>query len=434
MGPLIGIRTEGDHSAGIIAQSIGGGGGNGGMAISSANTNGVAASAAVGGSGGAGGNGGAVAVTVRGDINTYGDSSAGIIAQSVGGGGGSSGLTIDANAVSNISAAVAIGKGGGSGGNANSVAVATYDTVHTRGASSDGILAQSIGGSGGNASAVIAASGISESDSLNIAVGGKGGSGGNANVVNVETGIPVTTTGRGSNAIDAQSIGGSGGHGSLAVTGSLSSNNAINLSIGGDGGGGGHGADVYVHARYGTVTEGDNSIGILAQSIGGSGGHGGMSIAASAMSGNTATVSVSGSGGSGNTSGDVTVEANWFSTTKGIYSPAIKAMSIAGGGGNAIAALSGSTSQMGEAGVTVGGGGGGGGTAGNVFVTLGASSVETYGDYSEAIWAASIGGQGGHGGFAAQGSLSGGGANTPAPIMSLSAEMVAPAVLPVMYL
>ena len=143
------VITEGDHGAGIVAQSIGGGGGKGGDADAALYTDSLGefiedlakltppekqareilsidVAVAVGGTGGAGGDAGYVQVyngeqiqTASGyDITpaviwTSGGASPGIVAQSIGGGGGSAGE----GAVSGLGAAVTINVGvGGSGG------------------------------------------------------------------------------------------------------------------------------------------------------------------------------------------------------------------------------------------------------------------------------------------------------------------------------
>ena len=85
------IETFGERSRGIYAQSVGGGGGNGGFAVQVAGGYGVSASIAVGGSGGSGGEGGTVDINGDVTVRTNGDYSEGIFAQSVGGGGGNGG-------------------------------------------------------------------------------------------------------------------------------------------------------------------------------------------------------------------------------------------------------------------------------------------------------------------------------------------------------
>src|SRR5690606_24854078 len=85
------IATAGLGSPGIVAQSVGGGGGSGGYAISLAasvvNATLPTTALAFGGSGGSGGSGGAVYAGTNGlRLHTLGDSSPGIVAQSIGGG------------------------------------------------------------------------------------------------------------------------------------------------------------------------------------------------------------------------------------------------------------------------------------------------------------------------------------------------------------
>ena len=89
------VYTEGDASEGIFAQSIGGGGGNGGASLAvtlslgnASNATNASYALAVGGEGGSGNFGGTVTVDRGGQVETKGDGSHGIFAQSVGGGGG----------------------------------------------------------------------------------------------------------------------------------------------------------------------------------------------------------------------------------------------------------------------------------------------------------------------------------------------------------
>ena len=125
------ISTNGDGSSAIQAQSIGGGGG------SVATTYGVAA---IGSSSGGGGNGGTVSVGSNGTISTKGDQSKGIFAQSVGGSGGYGKL---------VGAVMAIGGSGGGGGRGDNVEVSATAGIQTTGQDSQAIFAQSIGGGGG---------------------------------------------------------------------------------------------------------------------------------------------------------------------------------------------------------------------------------------------------------------------------------------------
>ena len=78
------VSTDGSNSAGIVAQSLGGGGGNGGMNITGALTasaaGGGTVAVGIGGSGGSGGSAGAVTSTVTGDVAAAGTNSGGVIA------------------------------------------------------------------------------------------------------------------------------------------------------------------------------------------------------------------------------------------------------------------------------------------------------------------------------------------------------------------
>ncbi|MGO4837694.1 hypothetical protein AB4144_36170, partial [Rhizobiaceae sp. 2RAB30] len=90
------VATAGDYANAIVAQSIGGGGGNGGVGSVNSKQIGsgfnLAANVGVGGSGSGGAGGGTVNVDL--DSGTYlqttGSGSRGVIAQSIGGGGGTS--------------------------------------------------------------------------------------------------------------------------------------------------------------------------------------------------------------------------------------------------------------------------------------------------------------------------------------------------------
>jgi len=121
----------------------------------------------------------------------------------------------------------------------------------------------------------------------NFAFGGSGGIGGSGSAVNVGSlSDPlhgaITTSGDRSYGIMAQSIGGGGGNGGFAVSGSLLGFASVDLAFGGKGGTGGHGSAVSVISDADVHTGGEIAHGILAQSIGGGGGSGGWSLAAGA--------------------------------------------------------------------------------------------------------------------------------------------------------
>src|SRR5690606_38512696 len=114
-------------------------------------------------------------------------------------------------------------------------------------------------------------------DSGVIALGGNGGAGGAGGAVTVSGSPAVTTTGNSAIGVIAQSIGGGGGtagsaSGLFAVGGSVS--DSQNNSAG------------TVNVAVGTVsTQGDGSIGVLAQSVGGGGGSGGSAAGITAVGG-----------------------------------------------------------------------------------------------------------------------------------------------------
>jgi len=445
------IFTAGDGSSGIVAQSIGGSGGNGGMSLSgslspaSSNTIGVT----IGGQGGSGNKASKVTVTAGGTITTDGDEAHGLLAQSIGGGGGNGGLVVSGG-ISGGSASrsiqIGVGGNGGSGADADKVVVNNSAAITVTGSRSNAILAQSIGGGGGNGGVSVATSlGAADAQNIGISIGGKGGVGGDAGEVEV-TNSGTIVTGRlesGSvepgeetqfaHAIVAQSIGGGGGNGGMAVAASYGAGGEngtanINLAIGGQGGAGGKGAEVDVENTGGIVTLSAESFGIFAQSIGGGGGSGAAGYAGSITSAalspgrvvNTA-IAIGGSGGSGNTAGDVTVTNSGTIDTFGIGSHGIVAESIGGGGG-----VGGSTRALTlslKAGtpsdpaddpnrnadrnnysfsLAIGGQGGSGNDAGDVTVTN-TGAIHTREADAVGIFAQSIGGGGGSGGSAAHG-------------------------------
>src|SRR6202008_2168522 len=112
------IQTQGAHSYGIVAQSVGGGGGDGGFAVAGGIANGPTASFALGGSGDGGGFGRNVLLDSSTSVVTRGDASHGVFAQSLGGGGGSGGFAVTGGISRNdVSAAIGgSGDGGGAGG------------------------------------------------------------------------------------------------------------------------------------------------------------------------------------------------------------------------------------------------------------------------------------------------------------------------------
>jgi len=421
------VVTDGESSHALFVQSVGGGGGNGGI------SGGVVA---LGSRGSSGGTGGAVYGENAGTVETYGNNSRGLFAQSLGGGGG--------NALG-AGGLVALGGSGGNGGNGGTVTVYQFSTgsIYTEGVGSDGIFAQSIGGGGGSGSST---GGV-------FALGGSGSGGGNGSTVYVSNAGTITTLDRYSRGIFAQSVGGGGGSGgdggglaaigggggtassgglvtvlnSGAITTTLNFSTAIQaqsigggggdggstggvfLTIGGSGGGGGSSSTVRVDNSNDLSTGGDDSHGIFAQSVGGGGGNGGSSVSVSAFAG----VAIGGSGGAGGAGG--TVDLNFADrlvmvggsstyvtpsiTTTGDRSRGVYAQSVGGGGGNGGFAVQVSGGYGVSASVAIGGSGGSGGAGGTVTMD-GDVVIATSGDYSEGVFAQAVGGGGGNGGFA----------------------------------
>ena len=181
----------------------------------------------IGGFGESGGDGAIVRNTYTGGLLTTGNESTGLVAQSLGGGGGNGGInvtgTINMSQENGASVGVGIGGFGGDGGNANEV----YSTVTagdaddmfvTTGDNSTAIFAQSLGGSGGNGAinvtGAVNLTGKSGA-AVGVGVGGFGGGAGNAEMVTLDVTGDVLTLGNNSHGLVAQSIGGGGGNGAI---------------------------------------------------------------------------------------------------------------------------------------------------------------------------------------------------------------------------
>ena len=446
------ILTKGERSTGFMAQSVGGGGGNGGVAVSVAASAGAGAAGSLalglGGDGAGAGDGGVVAVGLEGNVATEGSNSTGIVAQSVGGGGGNGGGAVAASAAfsGGPSGAISVGVGGKGGlaGHGGDVLFATRSSqVTTQGDNSTGIVVQSVGGGGGNGGYSVSASlaGGTVGVGVSVGLGGAGGEGGNGGDVWADIQSDVTTSsvqvtkamdengdmvdvpahyGQNSGGVVVQSLGGGGGNGgmnvSAAVGAGATAGGSIGVGLGGGAGAGGEGGNVYTRSLGTISTQGDNSIGFLAQSVGGGGGNGGFNVSAGIAGGGTASgainVGLGGKGGSGNISKKVTAIVNGQVRTEGNSSSGVVAQSIGGGGGNGgfnvSAGIAGAGTASGAISVGLGGNAGTGGNSGEVDLTV-TESVVTEGDGSGAIIAQSIGGGGGNGGFNVSAGLSGAG-------------------------
>lgn len=413
------ITTSGERAHGIQAQSVGGGGGNGGLAVSATLDPLFSASVAMGGKGDHGGKGDTVVVNEKGTITTTGVQAYGIFAQSVGGGGGNGGGSVAAAASGGYSLGVSLGGSGGGGGSASGVTVNARGSIDTTGNLSHGILAQSVGGGGGSGGFSVAVTGGSMSGSVSL--GGDGSTAGNGSTVTVNTAgidasnMTIHTRGSGAHGIFAQSVGGGGGNGGFAAAAALGGG-AVSVGLGGSGAGGGKGDTVLVTNRNTILTDSANSIGILAQSVGGGGGNGGFTFAGSAGV-MAAAVAIGGKGGAGGNGGDVTVDNFGDITTKGDLSYGVLAQSVGGGGGNGGSAVAATVTISIKdvpaigASVAIGGAGGTASTGGHVILnndgsittgtaTLVAGQIVRTGNGAHALFAQSVGGGGGSGGFA----------------------------------
>ncbi|WP_255696706.1 autotransporter outer membrane beta-barrel domain-containing protein [Sandaracinobacteroides sayramensis] len=410
------ITTSGFGSGGIVAQSIGGGGGKGGDATSN---NGVLVGMTIGGTGGAGGAAGSsYAANLGGLIQTKGDHSPGIMFQSIGGGGGSGGSSYDKVHSGLFGAAISVGgngSAGGDGGAANPDQIENNSgRILTTGKESFGILGQSIGGGGGQGGASTAKSivkGASDypSFSLALATGGNGGTAGDALYVFADNDGLIATSGNGSIGILAQSIGGGGGSGGDANASSDTSAGSYSLSAsvahGGKGQSGGNGAKSWAGNGGLIITTGESADGMLVQSIGGGGGSGGAGDAKATTKADNSLgldMSIGGQAGNGGTGGTVKADNSGSILTLGDGAHGIITQTIGGGGGRGGGAAGSNSGTLGVGVVVGGSGGNGGGTwdssAGTEVTNSG--SIVTFGADAGGILAQSIGGGGGAGGKA----------------------------------
>ncbi len=409
------LETMGDNSYGVLSQSIGGGGGNVGLDLAYSKTDGGKVGITLGRRGGTGGSGDAVTLSSKGSVVTRGTGSFGLLAQSIGNGGGNSSTTTvslatpeDGNTPARA-ASVSIGLEGGVGGAGGNVSLTAEDWVSTDGENAHAIFAQSIGGGGGNAGS---ASGYAvKAATAALSIGGSGGEGGIGGEVAVTSSADVRTNNTNSIGILAQSVGGGGGTGGAVKSGGLQSKGSGALiSVGGTGGTGMSGGVVTVNSSGVVITDGKNSHGVLAQSLGGGGGNAGMVINtiynSDADKATQISVSVGGDGGEGAISNAVTVTNSGGIGTNLENSIGIFAQSIGGGGGNANNVVTGSVSGAGagnKISLGIGGSGGTGAAGGDVSVSNmtdggnDSGKIITVGNYSHGISAMSIGGGGGTG-------------------------------------
>ena len=426
------ILTDGDRSNGILAQSIGGGGGNGGFSIAGSVGAIASLAVAIGGNAGNGGDANSAIVNASTSIETRGEDSDGLVAQSIGGGGGNGGLATSGAVQFSFGGggAIAIGMGGsgGHGGSADSVVANLTGSITTSGEYSEGLLAQSIGGGGGNGGFDITAAlsgGGAGSGAITVGLGGKGGDGGSGSTVKSVINGNISTSGKDADAVVLQSVGGGGGNGGYNISSSVSGAGvgscAISVGVGGSGGSGGNGSEVNLDLTGDVNTQGDRSEAVLAQSVGGGGGNGGFDISfagSGAATGSGAiSVGVGGSGDTGGNGGKVTGSVRGDISTQGSDADAIIFQSVGGGGGNGgfniSGAISGAAGGSGVIPVGIGGAGAGGGSGNTVSANI-SGNISTVGNRSEGILLQTVGGGGGNGGFNISGGISGAGTGSGA--------------------
>jgi hypothetical protein len=189
------------------------------------------------------------------------------------------------------------------GGAGSSVAVDHEGAIHTQGAGAHGIWAESQGARGPN--------GRDGSIWRSARPGGAGNDGGRATVT---SNGGVYTSGEQSNGVVVVSKGGDGGDGGDGGT----------WRWGQRGGTGGDGGRVQVFGSGVVDTEGAESSGIVALSIGGNGGRGGTGK----------FVTPGGAGGYGGRGGEVVVSGSWDITTLGDKAHGIWARSLGGTAGS----------------------------------------------------------------------------------------------------
>lgn len=386
------VSTSGPNSNAVVVQSVGGGGGMGGGGSGNLDAD-TTLSIGLGATGGKGGDGQSVYAWNGGTVSTSGDSSSGLVVQSIGGGGGIGGsgtssvshsgalgereksvLQQEAEKSPNIEAKfditikntmnVTMGAAGGVGGDGGAVYVGIGTVggaqisgqITTTGSFSDGVLAQSVGGGGGQSgvSSNKSMSGASflqqsisvplftvssvDNNSSALVIGASNGSAGSGGAVTVYA-SNINTSGFGANGVLAQSVGGGGGK--VLSTGYAVNDVSVKFGATSDSSDARNAGAVTITTMADTkiVTSGDNANGILAHSIGGGGGFAGVAFGTStSVNDDTApgkiTATFGGGSDNGNADGDqVDVSHNGYVGTSGTRSVGIVLQSISGGGG-----------------------------------------------------------------------------------------------------
>ena len=283
------FATLGNVAYGLLAQSIGGGGGQGADGSSDVTYKTATTPSlllGVNGTGGNGGRGGAINMNAPGSLVgalTHGTGSHAVVLQSIGGGGGTASMGSSVS-VKGSSLILQFGGGGtGSASGGGDVTVNSSLLSATTGHGAYGFVGQSIGGGGGIAYAGQAANISSATIDNTGQSNANDASGGAVNVtLNAVSGtsqmddyLDMRTLGSAAHGIVLQSIGGGGG-----IAGDPA---ASSLQMGWQGGGqarsgatSANGGDITLNLNSMRIkATGDNSYGIIMQSIADGGGLGG---------------------------------------------------------------------------------------------------------------------------------------------------------------
>lgn len=386
------VRTLGDFSHGVVAQSIGAGGGKA-SAILGTNSNAYADFSSQGinlGATAGKGNGGAVAVTVSGQVATgtasTGYGAYGVLAQSIGGGGGLA--TVDA-AASNGGISLG-GSGTNASGNGGTVNFnGTAGSVSTSGETAHGVVLQSIGGGGGvaNVGSSRTFSGSISAATPGSSLGGRD-SAGTGGVVSYDAQVDVTTSGNHAFGLVAQSIGGGGGIATLEKSnfnylGAIESTHEASAYNGGA-------VNIDLLANSSVVTTGVGSHGVVAQSIGGGGGIATPTSVGALQTSPTGVTAINASSSLGY-GGPMTINVTGNVFTSGAGANGMVLQTLSGGGGLSadFAGVTGTTGSTGSTNT--------GTTAGTLSVVVGstgtvsASGADATGIFAQNVTAGAYG-------------------------------------------
>ncbi len=257
------ITTNGDLSHGALVQSIGGGGGlvssviGDTVSFSSQNLEFILGSEVKLDKDE---NYGAKAEATLNDgaITTSGTFSSGVVAQSIGGGGGQALAQLGQVDSTTTSLTARLGRNNVVGGFSSEARIANHATISSSGDGSHGLVAQSIGGGGGMVSVTNLASAAVATPYIFYG-SSKSPSSANGETASIANWGDITTTGQQSYGILAQSIGGGGGLVSLDAGDSVHLHSYVSDQSAGT---------AYVNLVDGAsiTTHGDGSHGIFAQS------------------------------------------------------------------------------------------------------------------------------------------------------------------------